>query len=285
MPPKLTVYFDVERSYLSVAHLIKRHMLPTGEQVKDKGGENENAHVIRVRCRTYKDVMDGIYNLKRGKLVTKEEMENLGAVGLDTVSRLADQTRKQVVNNNSMTDEYFDLWTRRDSMHAQWSDWGTMTTLISEICSKASSWCEDNNVPFIIGSHERLAEDKLEDKALKGGMDLNGKLLSEIEENSDYVWRCFRQDAAFKLGTVQHPAGTYFLQTSTSAKRRTKVRMPPDVAARLGDFRANPNLRDIFETLGIFTPSVLSLFGSPGGGKSTLMTSLSDPKYYPKEGK
>lgn len=277
--PKISVVFDVERSYLSVAHLVKRHMLPSGEQIAQPGGDHENAHVIRVRCRSYKDVQDGFYNLKRGKLLSKEEMENVGAIGLDTASRLADLTRRFIVNSQSQTDEYYDLIGKRDSQHPTQNDWGLASSVMSEICAKASSWCEDNNATFIIGAHERLAEDE-QDKAIKGGMDFNQKLLHEVEENSDYVWRCFREDNSTKIGTVTYPAKTYFAQVTTSAKKRTKVRMIPEIAAKMGDFRADPNLPDMFTILGEFKPVVLSLFGPPGGGKTTLMTSLSDPKWY-----
>lgn len=281
MPLKITVMFDVERSYLSVAHLVKRHMLPTGEQIAERGGDNENGHVIRVRCRSYKDVQEGMYNLKRGKLLSKEEMPQVAAIGLDTASKLADFTIRAITNSESQTNEFYDLWGKRDSQHSTQADWGLMSSIMSEICAKASSWCEDNDATFIIGAHERLAEDPM-DKALKGGMNFNQKLLNEIEQNSDFVWRCFREDVARKIGLTTYPPKTYYAHTTTSDKKRTKVRMTPEIAEKMGDFRPNPNLPEMFEVLGVFKPVVLSLFGPPGGGKTTLMTSLSDPKWAKK---
>ena len=282
--PRITLYLDVERSYLSVAHLIKRHIRFDGTIIPDRTFEElknaEEKYIVRVQCRTYKDCLETIYNLKRGKLLSPEEYKNLGAVVLDTVSRLADITRRAVVSPTSSSDEFFDFWGKRDSLHAQFQDWGSMTSIISELCSKSASFCEDQGVPFIIGSHERMIEDKLENKEMKGGMDLNAKLLSEIEENSDYVWRCWKEDKEVQIGTplVKYKAGTYFLRTATSNQRRTKARMIPEVAARMGEFIANPNLPEIFAKLGVFRPNVLSLFGPPGSGKTTLATSLSDPK-------
>lgn len=266
MPPKITVLVDTERSYLSVAHLVRSEANPTGT-------------VIRIAAPKYAPVMETINLLRRQALpgMVDADYANLGAVVLDTASRLADTTRRALV---AETEIGADLWKMRDKLFPQQRDWGNMSDMLARIFEAYGSWADQQNVPFLLLCHESKRTDEATG-VQKGGPDANPKLLSEIIENSDYVWRIWREEASIKLDNKQYPKNTHFLRMTTSESKMTKMRLPPDYSEKLTDNLPNPTLSQAFSLLGPFVPNVLTVFGPPGAGKTTFACTLSDPKNFP----
>jgi hypothetical protein len=258
--PKVTILVDTERSYLSVSHLVRSPSNPGG-------------HVIRVRAPKYADVLDAIQSLRRQALpdTTTEDYGNLGAVVIDTASRLADTTRRALV---AETEIGTDLWKIRDKLFPAQRDWGNMSDMLARVFEVYGSYADQQGIPFIMLCHESKRTDEATG-ALKGGPDANPKLLSEIVENSDYVWRIWREEAAVKLGDKSYPKNTHFLRMTTSEAKMTKMRLPPEYSEKLIDNLPNPTLQTAFAQLGPFIPNVLTVFGPPGAGKTTFACTLS----------
>lgn len=268
---KLTVLLDTERSYLSVAHLVRSEQNPEGM-------------VIRVRCDSYEKAVDAVEKLRRHKLpqwekgppMTESNFQELEVIAFDTLSRLADITRRAII---ATTGELGTLWARREILQPRIQDWGSMTDMLARIMEPLAAFCEDEDYRLCIVTHEskRIEEGGT---SIKGGPDANAKLLGEIIENSDYVWRIWREEASVKVGGTLYPKNTHFLRITTSENKITKTRLPIQYSRTLEPEVPNPTFQKIWAILGDFKPLVFTLFGPPGSGKTTLACSLSEPLNY-----
>ena len=259
--PGYTLYYDAERSYLSVAHLVRSEDNPAGL-------------VLRHRINRLQDLTQSFTKLVEGKLLSEAEIQGLRAIVIDTVDRLAARARRELAAGTTNMKQ--DIWTIRDKITPSQRDWGEMSDLLARTFENFASWCEDQQIPLILLCHEAMKEDEVT-KEVKGGPALNDMLLKEVRDNSDYLWRVWREEREVTVDGKKYPKNTHFARLSTSEKKMTKVRIPPNYSAKLVDQYPNPTLPEIFSLLGPFTPNVLTIFGPSGAGKTTLANSLSDP--------
>lgn len=261
---KVTLLIDTEKSYKSVAHLVRSESNPQGP-------------VIRYRANTFKLAQAAVNDLRKGTIKGMSDKDELVLAVLDTLTGLATRTRWEL---RAPADGFTDLTAA--SLKSTQGDWGDMSDRCGRLLEYANAWSDQENIPFLVLAHEgqRINETTQEKE---GGPDLNNMLRGILLNNSDAAWRIWQEDKIIKLGDKSYPPDTHYLRLQTSQQFMTKKRIPRKFAEKLPAVVPDPNLVKLFQLLGEFSPLFWTVFGPQGGGKTTLACSLSDPDNYTEE--
>ena len=271
-PLPITIMIDCERSFRSVAHLIRSERNPTGRVIrvrahlKAKALETAGEQLLKKRLPQWEG----------GPVLTEQDYEDIEIISIDTLSHAADVSRRELTGIHGLGT----IWDSRNNLTTSQRDWGVNTDYLARAIEGIISYCDDNHKRLFLLSHQRAVEE-IKDAPKVVTLDFNQKLLNEVGANSDYVWRMWREDKGIKVGDIMYPKGTHFLKMTSSENKATKMRLPYMYTDRLPDNLPNPTLGKVFGILrGFgeeFVPLVATVFGPWGCGKTTLACSLSDP--------
>lgn len=136
-----------------------------------------------------------------------------------------------------------------------------------------------NRARLIVVMHEDMERDLV--TGMKSWMpDANPALFKMIRSASSDILRLreLYEPLTDDKGKVIAPAGTRLLQLRKSEDTLIKTQVPMEVGMKLPKNLANPTLPKLYEVLQK-KPKWLTIFGSPGVGKTTLATSDAQATY------
>jgi hypothetical protein len=228
------------------------HLLDTGQ-------------ITRLPCRTYTEFITATREL--ALKVTPADL-----VIVDTVSKLAETLRDDILHGENQENTLAEI-----SREIKGETYGRNCYQAAQrvfMRQMKNIHRAGDGARIITVFHEKDQKDPDDVTLMKRGPSVNAAFYDSIVGQSSDIFRLTVavEDVLGQDGKVKYPRKTRFLQLQDSEEALAKYKVSPAVSEKLPRRIVNPTLPKLYKVLGK-KPSWLSIYGSPGTGKSTLACS------------
>ena len=195
---------------------------------------------------------------------------------LDTVSMFAEMIRADMKLGNDV-DKL--LWSMKDKFFDHKNAWDYYDASNQLIMRRLKN-LRSRGARIIVTAHERTDEDLTVTPPMKRRVpDVNQKLATMLIGSSSLVGRLrVIYENEYKGETLIRKKGQRVLEMGQSDEYVGKIHAPIEVSLTLKTTVDRPSLSKLYNMLG-FAPSWITIYGSPGAGKTTFtLSDFQDPK-------